>query len=510
MNTKEHKEMKMRGSREVSYLGRTVDEMIWEFMEEQEIPGLTLAIVQAPYIPRVVGYGFSDAKQKRLASVNTLWPAGLISQGYAAVAAMQLYEAGELDLDAFASSYADNIPDSWKRITPRQLIHHAAGLPDYRKQDGFSLARDWSFKELLELVRDLPLRFEPGTQVEQSATNFLLLTEIIERVSGVSYQDFVKKNQLELLGLKHTSFSDGLEGYLQEDLSLSNYVHQIFKTDGHYIDPAETAVSYQEDGSAYPVMHSSALRGFGDVYASAQDISFWDIGLAGGVLIHKPENRAVVYAPWRLPDGSVVPASAGWQFYHHRGLMDIKGSLPGYSSFLSRFTHPEELVCVTLMANKEGVDFTNLGRMIAGAFGDLLSTNYDDNRLFLTESQFSADETVERLENKLKSMGIPVFAKFDHAKNAAEVGLALRLTTVLVFGAAKVGTGLMQADQSIALELPLKIAVWEDEAGSTWIGFKKMKPVAEEYGLSERPVIDSMQRLLEKLSAAAANIYTNE
>lgn len=288
---------------------------------------------------------------------------------------------------------------------------------------------------------------------------------------------------------------------------MSEYVHQIFKTDGRYIDPSETAVSYQSDGSAFPQMHSSALRGFGDVWASAQDISFWDIGLAGGVLIKKPEDRAVVYASWTLPDGRTVPGSAGWQFYHHRGLMDIKGSVPGFSSFLSRFTHPEELVCVTLMANREGVDFTNLGRKIAGAFGDLLSTNYDDTRLFLMEGQFSADETVNRLEKQLNALGIPVFAKFDHARNAVEAGLELRPTTVLVFGAPKVGTGLMQADQSIALELPLKIAVWEDEAGSTWLAFPKMKPVAEEYSLGDHPVIGNMQKLLERLVKKAANLY---
>ena len=484
MNTREHTEMKMRGSADVSYLGRTVDEMVWKFMEEQEIPGLTLAIVQAPYIPRVVGYGFSDAGQKRLASVNTLWPAGPISQGYAAVAVMQLYEDGSVDLDAPAAAYVDSLPEQWKSITVRQLLHHASGLADYRKQEGFSLTREWTFEELIGLTAELPLQFEPGTEVAQSATNFLLLTEVVERVSKMAYQEFVKKNQFELLGLKHTSFSEGLSAFHQEDLSLSEYVHQIFKTDGRYIDPAETAVSYQSDGSAFPQMHSSALRGFGDVWASA---SFWDIGLAGGVLIKKPEDRAVVYASWKLPDGRTVPGSAGWQFYHHRGLMDIKGSVPGFSSFLSRFTHPEELVCVTLMANKEGVDFTNLGRKIAGAFGDLLSTNYDDTRLFLMEGQFSADETVSRLEKQLNALDIP--------------------TTVLVFGAPKVGTGLMQADQSIALELPLKIAVWEDEAGSTWLAFPKMKPVAEEYSLGDHPVIGNMQKLLERLVKKAANLY---
>ncbi len=88
-----------------------------EFMKEQEIPGLTLAIVQAPYIPRVVGYGFSDAGQKRLASVNTLWPAGPVSQGYAAVAIMQLYEAGSVELDVPASDYVEDFRNTG-RILP--------------------------------------------------------------------------------------------------------------------------------------------------------------------------------------------------------------------------------------------------------------------------------------------------------------------------------------------------------------------------------------------------------
>ena len=501
--------MKMRGSADISYLGRTVDEMIWNFMEEEKIPGLTLAIVQAPYIPRVSGYGLSDSGERRLASVNTMWPAGPVSQAYAAVAVMQLVEAGKLDLDAPVSKYVEALPETWREITSRELLHHAAGLADYRLADGWEITAEWSFEKLVELVKKEPLHFVPGTEVSQSATNFLLLTEVVEKISGMTYEAYVTKNQFELLGLRHTAFSDQLSKFHNEDVSLTENVHQIFKKDGRFIDPTETAASYDGEGNRIPQLHSSALRGFGDVWASAQDISFWDIGLAGGVLIHEPENRAVVYAPWQLPDGRTVPACAGWQFYHHRGLMDIKGSVPGYSSFLSRFTHPEELVCVTLMANKEGVDFTNLGRKIAGAYGDLLSTNYDDTRLFLLESQFSADETVNRLETILEEKQIPVFAKFDHSQNAKEVGLELRPTTVVVFGSPKVGTGLMQADQSIALELPLKIAVWEDEGGSVWLAFPKMKLTAEAYGFYGHPIVGNMDKLLENLVRRAGNIYVS-
>ncbi len=452
MNTKQLQlTVKSRGSADVTYLGRAVDEMIWRFMEENRIPGLTLAIVQAPYIPRVVGYGLSDEKQRRLASVHTMWPAGPVSQAFAAVAVMQLHEEGRLDVYNTCGQYIPELPECWRPIPVIVLLRHASGLPDYRKAAGWRHDRKFSFAELLGLISHLPLGLTPGTGVEQSATNFLLLTEIVERVSGKSYRDFVKEKQIDFLHLRHTAFAEDLGGFDTESVEETGNVHQLFKTDSRYIDPIEPAQSYDSFGYPIPRADSSALRGFSDIWASAQDISFWDIGLAGAVLIRNPENRALVYAPWKLADGTEVPAVAGWQFYRHRGLMDIKGSVPGYTAFLSRFTHAEELVCVTLLANKEGVEFTNLARRIAGAFGGLLSTNYDDNRLYLYEGQFPAVKTVERLEAELARRRIPLFAKFDHAQNAREAGLELRPTTVLVFGSPKVGTGLMQLDQSISL-----------------------------------------------------------
>ncbi len=508
MNTRQlHREMKTRGSADVTYLGRAVDEMVWRFMDENRIPGLTLAIVQAPYIPRVVGYGVSDEKQRRLASPNTLWPAGPLSQAFAAVAVMQLHERGLLKLGEPVGSYLPELPERWRPIPLITLLRHASGLPDYRSAAGWRYDAPHTFSRLLSLVADRRPAFEPGTAVEQSATNFLLLTEVVERVSGKSYHDFVKENQIDFLKLRHTAFAEDLSAFFTENISETENIHQLFKTDSRYIDPIEPAQSYAADGAAVPRADSSALRGFSDIWASAQDISFWDIGLAGGVLIHAAENRAMVYAPWKLPDGEDVPAVAGWQFYHHRGLMDIKGSVPGYSSFLSRFTHAEELVCVTLLANREGVDFTNLGRRIAGAFGDLLSTHYDDNRLFLYESQFPAEKTVRRLEDELKRRGIPVFARFDHAENARQAGLELRPTTVLVFGSPKVGTALMQLDQSISLELPLRVSVWEDEAGSAWLAFPRLEGVAEAHGLEGNPTLSGMQKLLESIVRNAGSIY---
>lgn len=500
-----------RGNAHVAYQGKAIDQMIYEFMEEKGIPGMTLAIVQAPYIPRVAGYGVTDFEKGNLAAAKTLWPIGPISQGFAAVAILQLYEKGKLDLNDPIGKYLKNIPENWKPISILQLMQHSSGIADYRDQEGFDVSADYRPEQLTETVAALPLAFEPGTDVRQSATNFLLLTSVIEKVSKMPYHDFVKKYQIDYLGLQQTYFGEDLSRVKQEDVTNTANVHQAFKKDKDYINPSETTTGYREkDGKlvAAPSVSPTALKGFSDIWASAENVSHWDVALAGGVLITQAENRDKVYKPTRLTNGKVIPAMAGWQFYHHPGLMDIKGNVPGHSVFLSRFTDASELVCVTLLANKEGVDLTNLGRKIAAAFdNDKLGTGTNDNLLYTYESQFSVYETMARLEQTLKTMGIPVFAKFDHGKNAEEVGLKLRPNQVIVFGSPKVGTRLMQENPSISIELPLKISVWEDQHGSVWTTFPQMKAMAAEYGLETEPVIGKMQELLEKIVIKAASQY---
>ena len=63
-----------------------------------------------------------------------------------------------------------------------------------------------------------------------------------------------------------------------------------------------------------PSVSPTAMKGFSDIWASAENVSHWDIALAGGVLIAKPENRDLIYKPTKLANGKIVPAIAGWQF----------------------------------------------------------------------------------------------------------------------------------------------------------------------------------------------------
>lgn len=133
-----------------------------------------------------------------------------------------------------------------------------------------------------------------------------------------------------------------------------------------------------------------------------------------------------------------------------------------------------------------------------------MSEPHATDNLCLVEGHLPVDETVRRLKSALEARSIPVFATFDHAQNAEEVGLDLRPTTVVVFGAPQVGTALMQANQRVSIDLPLRLSVWEDEAGRTWLAFPRMSALAARYDLGNLPAIPKMQALLESLAAEAA------
>jgi uncharacterized protein (DUF302 family) len=111
-------------------------------------------------------------------------------------------------------------------------------------------------------------------------------------------------------------------------------------------------------------------------------------------------------------------------------------------------------------------------------------------------------DTMDKVEAAIKGKGMTVFARVDHAAGAAEVGLALRPTELLIFGQAKGGTPLMQAVQTIAIDLPLKVLVWQDAAGDTWLSYNDPGWLAKRHGLGPE-VAATVSAIAAALSAVA-------
>ena len=125
--------------------------------------------------------------------------------------------------------------------------------------------------------------------------------------------------------------------------------------------------------------------------------------------------------------------------------------------------------------------------------------------LTTVRSEYSAEDTLERLEAEIKARGIDVFARIDHAAGATMAGLPLRPTTVLIFGNAKAGTPLMQADQAVGIDLPLKALVYEDASGAVWLAYNDPHWIAERHGLgaSVAANVEGLTKVLETLAAKA-------
>lgn len=108
-----------------------------------------------------------------------------------------------------------------------------------------------------------------------------------------------------------------------------------------------------------------------------------------------------------------------------------------------------------------------------------------DNGIVNKPANHSVDEAVEKLKALLAAKGIALFALIDHSGEAEKVGLKMRPTRLLIFGSPKAGTPLMLAAPSSAIDLPLKILVWEDAQGRVWVSYNSPAYLLERHGLPQ-------------------------
>ena len=120
--------------------------------------------------------------------------------------------------------------------------------------------------------------------------------------------------------------------------------------------------------------------------------------------------------------------------------------------------------------------------------------------LKVSRSRHGLQETLDRLEVAVARYGLTIIARIDHGAAAEKVGLALRPTVVVIFGNPRGGTPLMQAQPTIAIDLPLKAVVWQDEAGTTWLGYNDPVWILRRHGVADDGSIDPM---IEALAAIA-------
>ncbi len=127
--------------------------------------------------------------------------------------------------------------------------------------------------------------------------------------------------------------------------------------------------------------------------------------------------------------------------------------------------------------------------------------------LVRTRSSLTVGETVTRLRTAVESRGLTIFAIVDHAANARQADLTLPPTTLVLFGNPRAGTLLMHCDPAVAVDLPLRMLVWEDAESRTWIGHQAVALLRARYRLEAcGEVLDRIEAVLEALRREAAGV----
>ncbi len=131
---------------------------------------------------------------------------------------------------------------------------------------------------------------------------------------------------------------------------------------------------------------------------------------------------------------------------------------------------------------------------------------YAGEGLIKVKSAHSVDDTANKLESVLKSKGMNVFGRVNHAAGAEKAGLELKPTEVVIFGNPKVGTPLMQCTRTVAIDLPQKALVWEDDDGQVWLAYNDPAYLAQRHGIEGcDEVLKKVSGALGKFAAAATS-----
>jgi CubicO group peptidase (beta-lactamase class C family) len=292
------------------------------------VPGAVIEVIRDGKVLLSKGYGFADLERSVPMTTASRFTVGSMSKQFTAFSIHLLAQEGKLSLDDDIRTYLPEVPEFGAKITVRHLLHHTSGLRDYfalmlltgwRGDDGITQ------EDALTLVeRQRALNFAPGQEHLYSNTGYMLLGQIVERVSGKPLADFARERIFAPLGMKHTEFLHGYGSVIPE----------------HVLSYVPTA-----DGGYEYVSVGDSANGAGGLVSTVGDLALWDRnfydGRVGGMaLIESMQLTGVLNS----------------------------GTIAGFQSQLARF--PEQHFSVVVLANTSDLDIYQMARKIADIYLD--------------------------------------------------------------------------------------------------------------------------------------------
>ena len=184
----------------------TADELLANAIAAQQFAGINAGIAVGDDITWLGADGYCSEDRQTPCNTDTRHRIASISKTFTAVAALQLYEKGLLDLDLPIAHYLPDYPSAAaQKITARQLLHHTAGIGGYESSKEAETTQEYStLADAITIFQDRPLLFEPGAKYQYSTYGYVLLGRVIETASGQSFNDYLQVNIFDKVGMAHS------------------------------------------------------------------------------------------------------------------------------------------------------------------------------------------------------------------------------------------------------------------------------------------------------------------
>jgi CubicO group peptidase (beta-lactamase class C family) len=264
---------------------------------------------------------------------DTRFRLGSITKQFTAMLTLQLVEQGKLKLDGKVSDYLPEYrKDIGDKVTIHQLLTHTSGIPSYTSQPGFfeNVSRNpYKVDEFVKKYASGDLEFEPGSKFTYNNSGYFLLGAIIERVTGKPYEQVLKANIFDPVGMKNT-------GYDHYDTLIPKRASGYRQTAGGY--------------SNAPYLDMSIPYAAGSLYSTVEDLYLWDQALYADKLI-SAQSKALMYKPflqdyaygWAVTNASFKQNDQPVQMIEHGG------GINGFTTIIRRF--PKEKNLIVLLDN---------------------------------------------------------------------------------------------------------------------------------------------------------------
>jgi CubicO group peptidase (beta-lactamase class C family) len=326
--------------------GEDIDDVIKEWMEKQHVPAVSIALIKDGSLIKAEAYGLADVEHRIPARPDTVFKIGSVSKQFIAAGIMLLVQDGRMAVGDKVNRYLAGAPRSWEAVTIRHLLTHTSGL--VREAPGFDPYRLQPDADVIETAYSVPLRFTPGEKHEYSNLGYFVLAEIIHRISGKPWGDFLNERVFIPLGMTATRVTtladivpNRARGYVWKAGKLQN-----------------------EDD--WP-----AVRPSGAFLSTALDLAKWEAALLGDQVLKEPIKKEM-WTPVGLNDGRTFPYGFGWQLDDWpadspvpTGVPMIRhgGSMNGFRAGYTRW--PSRRLSVIILTNLSNAPYEGLSANIA-------------------------------------------------------------------------------------------------------------------------------------------------